>query len=102
MKRSADRILTTHTGSLHRPRDLEALMARAFVQGDESAEAAVYERYPSAVKEIVRKQQEAGTDIVSDGECSKSNWAFYVQERIEGLTPGEPPAFFAGKDRDQF
>jgi len=102
MKRSTDRILTTHTGSLHRPRDLETLMARAFVQGDKLAEAAVYDRYPSAVKEIVRHQQAAGTDIVSDGECSKSNWATYVQERMEGLTSGPPPAIFAGKDREQF
>lgn len=58
-------------------------MAPAFVQRDERAEtAAVYKRYPSAVKKIVRNQQVAGTDIVSDGECSKSNGATYVQERI--------------------
>ncbi len=38
--------------------------------------------YPRTVKEVLRNRQMAGTDIVADGECSKSNWATYVQDRI--------------------
>lgn len=103
MKRSTDRILTTHVGSLHRPRDLEILMGRAHLQDDVSAADQVIARFPSAAKEIVRNQQNCGIDIVSDGEVAKSHWTFYVQERLTGLTPMQGARPFGGqKDRALF
>ena len=78
MKTSTDRILTTHTGSLPRPADLT----------DRHDEQAVR----AAVQETVRRQLEAGVDIVNDGEVSKPSYAGYVTERLTGFT-GEPIPF---------
>jgi 5-methyltetrahydropteroyltriglutamate--homocysteine methyltransferase len=85
MKRSTERILTTHTGSLPRPPDLlEMIRARAAGEAvDESAFAA---RVKSAVTEIVQKQVEAGIDVVSDGEMGKPSFATYVSDRLTGLS----------------
>ena len=84
MKRSTDRILTTHVGSLPRPVDL---LEMNDVKGsgrpiDQSAWAA---RVNTAVSEIVRLQRESGVDIVNDGELSKSSWSSYVNERLSGF-----------------
>jgi 5-methyltetrahydropteroyltriglutamate--homocysteine methyltransferase len=78
MKTSTDRILTTHTGSLPRPADLT----------DRHDEQAVR----AAVQETVRRQLDAGVDIVNDGEVSKPSYAGYVTERLTGFT-GEPIPF---------
>jgi 5-methyltetrahydropteroyltriglutamate--homocysteine methyltransferase len=75
MKISTDRILTTHTGSLPRPASLTDL-----------ADAEAVE---AAVDETVRRQLEAGVDIVNDGEASKPSYATYVTERLTGFD-GEP------------
>jgi 5-methyltetrahydropteroyltriglutamate--homocysteine methyltransferase len=75
MKTSADRILTTHTGSLPRPADL--------------ADRHDPEAVRAAVAETVRRQRDAGVDIVNDGEVSKPSYATYVTERLSGFT-GEP------------
>ncbi|HLF72541.1 MAG TPA: epoxyalkane--coenzyme M transferase, partial [Dehalococcoidia bacterium] len=67
MKRSTDRILTTHVGSLPRPADLvEMLMAKD--QGRLQNPAALESRVRGAVAECVRLQTDAGIDIVNDGE----------------------------------
>jgi 5-methyltetrahydropteroyltriglutamate--homocysteine methyltransferase len=67
MERSTDRILTTHTGSLPRPADLVEMMARR--QSEESVDgAALAARVRSSVEDVVRRQVEAGIDVVSDGE----------------------------------
>ena len=66
MKRSTDRILTTHCGSLPRPKDLLDLM-KARLSGA-SYDAAYGARVRSAVSESVRKQVECGIDIPTDGE----------------------------------
>jgi 5-methyltetrahydropteroyltriglutamate--homocysteine methyltransferase len=89
MKRSTDRILTTHTGSLPRPADLLE-MIRAQVGGEPVDEAAFAARVQSAVTEIVQKQVEAGVDVVSDGEMGKPSFATYVNDRLAGLG-GENP-----------
>ena len=69
MKRSVDRILTTHTGSLPRPPDLAELM---FAMEDGKADpAALDARVRDAVVEIVRKQAEVGVDVLNDGKVSK-------------------------------
>src|SRR5688572_12332227 len=84
MKRSTERILTTHTGSLPRPTDLLA-MIRAQANGETVDERAFAARVQSAVAEIVRKQVEAGVDVVSDGEMGKPSFATYVSDRLAGL-----------------
>src|SRR5258707_14584734 len=81
---SVDRILTTHVGSLPRPRDLLDLM-KAKLSGAAHDKAAYDERVKSAVAECVRKQVETGIDIVSDGEQSKPGFFTYVRERLGGL-----------------
>jgi 5-methyltetrahydropteroyltriglutamate--homocysteine methyltransferase len=68
---STDRILTTHTGSLPRPASLAD-------RGDPQAVRA-------AVEETVRRQRDAGVDIVNDGEVSKPDYATYVTERLSGF-----------------
>jgi len=84
MKRSTDRFLTTHTGSLPRPDDLvRAMFAREEgVPIDGSALAA---RTRAAVAEIVRKQADAGVDVIDDGELSKPSYATYVKDRLAGF-----------------
>jgi 5-methyltetrahydropteroyltriglutamate--homocysteine methyltransferase len=100
MKRSLDRILTTHTGSLPRPPDLLA-MIQAQESGQPYEESAFNERVRTAVAEIVRQQVEAGIDIVSDGELGKPSFATYVKNRLSGFEGRNPePRVFA--DRADF
>src|SRR5262245_65416188 len=81
MKRSTDRILTTHTGSLARPKDLLDLM-KAKVSGEPYDDKAFGQRVQSAVAEAVRKQAESGVEIVTDGETGKRGFFAYVRERL--------------------
>jgi len=83
MKRSSERILTTHVGSLARPTDLLDLM-KAKVDGESYDEGAYARRIPSAVAEIVEKQVACGIDVVTDGEQSKLGFSSYVNERLAG------------------
>jgi len=86
MERSADRILTTHAGSLPRPTDLLDLMRARLAGG--AVDASAYDaRVRSAVADCVRKQLASGIDIVSDGEQSKPGFFSYVSERLEGFEP---------------
>src|SRR5260370_39536050 len=85
MKRSTDRILTTHTGSLPRPRDLLA-MVRARARGERVDEDAYQTRLRLAVGEIVRKQAELGIDVIDDGEFGKPSFVTYVRDRRPGTT----------------
>ena len=88
MKRSYQRILTTHTGSLPRPSDLLGLMAS---QADTDART---KRVRTAVAEVVEKQADAGVNIVSDGEMSKPSFVHYVRERVQGFEGVAPPPEF--------
>jgi 5-methyltetrahydropteroyltriglutamate--homocysteine methyltransferase len=84
MKRSTERFLTTHTGSLPRPEDLiRAMYAKE--EGVPVDPAALAERVGSAVEEVVRKQAESGVDIVNDGEMSKPSYATYIKDRLSGF-----------------
>ncbi len=85
MHRSIDRILTTHTGSLPRPRDLLD-MVRARSRGERVDEDALQTRLRLAVGEIVRRQADLGIDVVDDGEFGKPSFVTYVRERLGGLT----------------
>jgi len=84
MKRSIDRILTTHTGSLPRPSELLPLIAAA-ESGKDADLARLQTRVRSAVAEVVRKQIDAGVDIVNDGEAGKPSYATYVKDRLTGF-----------------
>src|SRR2546421_9780790 len=87
MRRSTDRILTTHAGSLPRPTDLINLYRT------DSPDAVLLPRLRSAVQEVVQRQREAGVDIVNDGEFGKATraavdygaWWSYVYARMQGF-----------------
>src|SRR5215468_7627679 len=106
MKRSTERILTTHVGSLIRPAPLQDFLRAK--QAGKSYDQAAYETcLKTSVAEVVRKQAEVGVDVVSDGEFGKSiSWSQYVLERLSGFErrpfpPGEN-RFQRGVDRARF
>jgi 5-methyltetrahydropteroyltriglutamate--homocysteine methyltransferase len=84
MKRSGERFLTTHTGSLPRPDDLVRMMF-AKEEGIPVDGAALRSRIAAAVAGIVKQQQMAGIDIVNDGEMSKPSYATYIKDRLDGF-----------------
>ena len=99
MKRSNQRILTTHTGSLPRPPDLvEALNAKEL--GATYDEHALTSRVSRAIAEIVRRQTDIGLDVVNDGEHSKVSWMAYARGRLSGLQEIDSPIRFRGATRD--
>jgi 5-methyltetrahydropteroyltriglutamate--homocysteine methyltransferase len=106
MKRSSERILTTHVGSLIRPAPLQEFL-RAKQAGRPYDHAAYETCLASNVAEVVREQAEVGIDVVSDGEFGKSiSWSQYVLERLSGferrpIKPGGNP-FTRGVDRERF
>ena len=88
MKRSTNRILTSHVGSLPRPKDLLDMMkTRLTGEGAPVDEAAYRERVTRAVAEIVKQQADCGIDIVGDGEVSKAGFFSYAKQRLGGLAP---------------
>ena len=106
MKRSTERILTTHVGSLIRPPRLLELV-RAKENGD-PAGAREYDQWlKDSVAEAVRRQAQAGIDVVNDGEFGKStSWSLYALKRVSGfeqrpVQPGANP-FARGADRERF
>src|SRR5882724_10192131 len=84
MMRSTDRFLTTHTGSLPRPDDLIRMMY-AKEEGVPVDAVALAERVRTAVAEVVKKQSDAGVDLVNDGELSKPSYATYIKDRLNGF-----------------
>jgi 5-methyltetrahydropteroyltriglutamate--homocysteine methyltransferase len=106
MKRSTDRILTTHVGSLIRPQALQDFLRAK--QAGKPYDAAAYDRcLTDSVAEVVRKQAEVGIDVISDGEFGKSiSWSQYALERLSGferrpIKSGANP-FMRGVDREKF
>src|SRR4051812_746320 len=85
----ADRIRTTHTGSLPRPAEVLAALHARF-EGRAADDAAYDALVRRNVHEIVRRQLEAGIDVVGDGECSKPSFRAYLAERIAGFEPRIP------------
>jgi len=103
MKRSENRILTTHVGSIPRPPQLRQLAeaAQQSPQNQQQYEDALRQ----AVAEVVKMQAKVGIDIVNDGEFGKSSWANYILERITGFErrPDQlRPVYWLGRDRDRF
>jgi 5-methyltetrahydropteroyltriglutamate--homocysteine methyltransferase len=98
MQNSSDRILTTFAGSLIRPPEVLALTPET----DDATRSATLR---TAVSEVVRQQVEAGVDVVSDGEFSKSSWFTYVMDRLSGyeVRSAEPPKIgVRGKDETRY
>jgi 5-methyltetrahydropteroyltriglutamate--homocysteine methyltransferase len=103
VKRSQDRILTTHVGSLPRPQAL--LELGNYRKGPPSDEQAYLQRQHEAVADIVRQQAAIGLDIVNDGEFGKESWAAYVLKRMTGfeIRPDQRrPLEWLGRDRERF
>ena len=107
MKRSEDRILTTHVGSLIRPKAIQDILA-ARQNGVAVDEAYHLRVLTESVAGIVRRQAETGVDVVSDGEFGKSiSWSQYVLERLDGferrpVASGGADPFARGLDRERF
>jgi 5-methyltetrahydropteroyltriglutamate--homocysteine methyltransferase len=101
MRRSTDRILTTHVGALQRPPELSKAMA---AHGQWAAD--VLDQLRAGVTDVVRRQVATGIDIVDDGEFGKTMWSRYVVDRLDGLTARETALarnpVFRGRDREQF
>jgi len=98
MKRSTDRILTTHVGSLARPDDLAAIL-RAKDRGQPYDSAAYTRLVKDAVADVVRRQTEAGVDVVTDGEQGKASFFGYIVERFDGFTRKPAPTGQEGNPR---
>jgi len=84
MKHSTQRILTTHTGSLPRPADLQQMLA-ARDRGEPIDRDAFEARVRAAVQEVVQQQARCGIDVVNDGEMSKISYSTYVKDRLTGF-----------------
>jgi 5-methyltetrahydropteroyltriglutamate--homocysteine methyltransferase len=112
MKRSTDRILTSHAGSLPRPDSLIEVNQAKFAGS--GFDEAVYEaRLKEAVGEICQAQAALGIDVINDGEFGKATrgaidygaWSSYAWARLEGWEQGEPgplPALANRRDRQKF
>jgi 5-methyltetrahydropteroyltriglutamate--homocysteine methyltransferase len=109
MKRSTDRILVTHAGSLVRPPAFRALIAKK-IAGTSFDKAEYRAALTANVADVVRRQHEAGIDIPSDGEYGKRGWTSYVAGRLSGIEiparkPGDPEPInvrTAGRDAARF
>lgn len=107
MKRSTDRILTTHAESLPRPDGLREVIA-AKSTGQAVDEEALNRRIRTGVAEVVQMQIQSGIDIVNDGELSKTSFTDYVRSRISGFEEREmppeerPTQDIAGRDMLEF
>ena len=111
MLRADRRVVVSHVGSLVRPPAMIPYLEK--IRDKEPYDEAAFEKcLTDSVAEAVRLQAEAGIDVVSDGEYGKSvNWAFYVHQRLSGLTwrpytaeeAKEPTiAVIGGRDREAF
>src|SRR6185503_863649 len=95
MRRSTERILTTHVGSLIRPAPLLPYI-RAKQSGEPYDERGYAECLASCVADVVRQQAAAGVDIPSDGEFGKAiSWSQYALERLSGFARGADRTRFA-------
>ena len=105
MKRSTNRIIVSHAGTLPRPEDLSEMMGAGPGGAGEFAK-----RLPGAVREVVRQQVDIGIDVVNDGEFGKrGGFSRYTMERLSGLEvrafksgEGPAPRDVQGRDRRDF
>jgi len=89
MKRSTDRILTTHVGSLPRTKDVTEL-----VFGVENGDTVSEDHFDSVIRpaviDVIKRQRHSEVDVVSDGEMSKISYATYIKDRITGFDGDSP------------
>lgn len=100
MKRSTERILTTHTGSLPRPQDVvDFLLAEESDPGSGGAQMnAAIDR---AVADAVARQVAAGLDVINDGEQGRADYTIHVKDRLTGYDgPNQPKP--SGADKEEF
>jgi 5-methyltetrahydropteroyltriglutamate--homocysteine methyltransferase len=90
MKRSTDRIRTTHTGSIPRPKEIFDYM-KAKASGTAIDIKAFEQALTKNVAAIVKRQVDSGIDVVNDGECGKPSFNHYVAERLSGFEGRIPP-----------
>src|ERR1051326_8745356 len=89
MKRSTDRILTTHTGSLPRStKVIELLLAEQQNRGARKAE--LHTAVGDAIAHVVQKQIESGIDVINDGEQGRTDYTVHVLDRLAGLRVADP------------
>jgi 5-methyltetrahydropteroyltriglutamate--homocysteine methyltransferase len=103
MRRSTERILTTHVGSLIRPGELLAQAAAA--RQEPATQPQYFEALQHATADVVAQQAKAGIDVVNDGEYGKSSWANYVLDRMTGFEFRPDTVYEAtwlGRDRFRF
>ncbi|HWI22414.1 MAG TPA: cobalamin-independent methionine synthase II family protein [Baekduia sp.] len=104
MKRSTDRILTSHVGSLPRPKDLRDLY------GSKASEETLNAALSESVDGIVKRQRELGLDVVNDGDYGKpsdeevdySAWMDYTYQRLSGFEVREFPRAMFIDESDEF
>jgi 5-methyltetrahydropteroyltriglutamate--homocysteine methyltransferase len=103
MHRSTDRILTTHVGSLIRPKNILAYSS-AIASGVAVDTAAYEDTLSREVTTVVRDQAAHGIDVVSDGEFGKASWTGYSFNRLTGFVLRDDPDFmkFIGRERVRF
>src|SRR6266542_7896 len=90
MKRSEHRILTTHTGSIQRPRELRDM--HADLQEGKPVDAQHFgQSVQSAVADVVQRQAAAGLAVINDGEMSRASYATYIKDRLTGFEGPENP-----------
>ncbi len=99
MRRSTDRIVTTHTGSLPRTPDLVAMLL-AKDGGQPYDSAALAARVRASVIEVAQRQAAVGIDGIDDGEHSKSSFTAYLRTRLDGLSQTATPYNAYGTTRD--
>src|SRR5881392_4419944 len=105
MKRSQSRILTTHVGSLVRPREIvDILQRKEDGQPFSDVERALLARH---VADAVRMQAECGIDVPSDSEYSKTGFSQYITDRLTGFElrsdlPGRGGGTLRSRDRRRF
>ena len=106
MRRSVDRILTTHAGALPRGDELvRAMGGGAGAEAPAAGSAGLGQLLSRLVPEVVKLQIETGIDIVNDGEYGKPSWTGYVNQRLAGfeVRPSSRPSIFqTSHDMRQF
>jgi 5-methyltetrahydropteroyltriglutamate--homocysteine methyltransferase len=98
MKRSTNRILTTHTGSLPRTAGVVDVLLEEQKNPGGAKPAGFEKAVQSAVAEVVRKQVEAGIDVINDGEQGRTDYTVHVKDRLTGFDGPSAPPLGTGED----
>ena len=96
MRRSDKQILTTHTGSLPRPPNVVELLLAEKAQAG-SGRAALDAAVDQAVADVVKKQIEAGIDVINDGEQGRTDYTVHVLDRLTGFEGQSTPPLGTGE-----